>query len=100
MNHRQYVKKTLLQPVMKAVGLRIAVLYTLLALGALVIFSVIPFEKPLFVAMLLAYSLPGPFITPIYANAGENGEFISTALSAQTLVSLLLFVGVAAYSLA
>ncbi len=75
-------------------------LYTLLALGALIIFSIIPFEKPLFVAMLLAYSLPGPFITPIYAKAGDQGEYISTTLSVQTLVSLVLFIGVAAYSLA
>ena len=93
-------KKSLFVPVMKAVGLRIAVLYTLLAIGALIIFSVIPFDKPLFVAMLLAYSLPGPFIIPIYANADENGEYISTTLSVQTLVSIVLFVGVAAYSLA
>ena len=93
-------KKSLFAPVMKTVGLRIAVLYTLLAAGALIIFSIIPFDKPLFVAMLLAYSLPGPFIIPIYANAGENGEYISTTLSVQTLVSIVLFVGVAAYSLA
>ena len=93
-------KKSLFVPVMKTVGLRIAVLYTLLAAGALIIFSVIPFDKPLFVAMLLAYSLPGPFIIPIYANADENGEYISTTLSVQTLVSIVLFVGVAAYSLA
>jgi len=93
-------KKALFTPVMKTVGLRIAVLYTLLAAGALIIFSVIPFDKPLFVAMLLAYSLPGPFITPIYANADENGEYISTTLSVQTLVSIVLFIGVAAYSLA
>ena len=93
-------KKSLFIPVMKTVGLRIAVLYTLLAAGALIIFSVIPFDKPLFVAMLLAYSLPGPFIIPIYANADENGEYISTTLSVQTLVSIVLFVGVAAYSLA
>ena len=92
--------KHLLLPVLKTVGLRLAVMYTLLAVGALVIFAFIPFEKPLFVAMLLAYSLPAPFIIPIYANAGEHNEFISTTLSVQTILSIVLFIAVAAYSLA
>ena len=92
-------KKALLLPVIKTVGLRLLVMAALLAAGAALIFSVLPFEKPLFVAMLLAYSLPAPFIIPIYANAGEHSEFISTTLSVQTLVSLALFIGVAAYSL-
>ena len=93
-------RKSLLVPVIKTVGLRIAVLYTLLAAGSLIIFSIIPFDKPLFVAMLLAYSLPGPFIIPIYAKSEGHGEYISTTLSVQTLVSIVLFIGVAAYSLA
>ena len=93
-------KKELLRPVFTTVGLRIGVMAALLAVGSLIIFSVIPFDKQLFVALMLAYSLPAPFIIPLYAEMGGDGEYISTTLSMQTVVSILLFVGVAAYSLA
>ena len=49
---------------------------------------------------MLAWSLPAPFIIPLYADLGKDGEYISTTLSMETIVSILLFIGVAAYSLA
>ena len=91
--------RKLMKPVMITVGLRLAVMAVLLALGSLVIFSVIPFEKPLFVALMLGWSLPAPFIIPLYVDLGNDGEYISTALSMQTVVSILLFIPIAAYSL-
>lgn len=95
-------RKELMKPVMITVGLRIAVTAVLLAVDWLVIFGtgLIPFEKPLFVALMLAWSLPAPFIIPLYADLGKDGEYISTTLSMETIVSILLFIGVAAYSLA
>lgn len=93
-------KKELLRPVLATVGLRIGVMALLLALGSLIVFSVIPFDKQLLVALMLAYSLPAPFIIPLYADLGGDGEYISTALSMQTIASIILFIGVAAYSLA
>ncbi len=95
-------KKDLMLPVLKTVGLRLAVTAVLLAVDWLVIFGtgLIPFEKPLFTALILAWSLPAPFIIPLYADLGRDGEYISTTLSMQTVVSILLFIGVAAYSLA
>lgn len=95
-------RKELMKPVMITVGLRIAMTVVLLAVDWLVIFGtgLIPFEKPLFVALMLAWSLPAPFIIPLYADLGKDGEYISTTLSMETIVSILLFIGVAAYSLA
>jgi len=93
-------KRALMRPVLKTVGLRLLVMAALLGLDALVIFSVIPFEKSLFVALMLAYSLPAPYIIPLYADMEGDGEYISTALSVMTLVSIALFAGIAAYSLA
>ncbi len=92
-------QKALLVPVAKTIALRFLVMYTLLAVGAWLVFSIIPFEKPLFVAMLLAYSMPAPFIIPLYADVTGHAEYISTTLSVQTLLSILLFIGIAAYSL-
>ena len=93
-------RKALLAPVLKTVVLRLTVMGVLLTLSALFVFSVIPFDKPLFVAMLLAFSLPAPFIIPLYVQAQGQGPYISTTLSVQTLVSIALFIGIAAYSLA
>jgi malate permease and related proteins len=70
-----------------------------MVLSALLIFAIIPFEKELFVAMLLAYTLPAPFIIPLYATDNAHKAYISTTLSIQTLVSLALFIGIAAYTL-
>lgn len=93
-------RRALLVPVLKTVGIRLLVMGVLLAVGAFVVFRLIPFEKPLFVAMLLAYSMPAPFIIPLYADVTGHGEYISTVLSVQTLVAIGLFIGIAAYSLA
>ncbi|MCE5343672.1 MAG: hypothetical protein LLF96_08870 [Eubacteriales bacterium] len=93
-------QRSLMRPVLRTVGLRLMVMAALLGIGTLVIFSLIPFEKPLFVAMMLAYSLPAPFIIPLYADVTGQGEYISTTLSVQTMVSIALYVAIAAYSLA
>ena len=93
-------QKSLLKPVAKTIGMRLLVSAVLLTAGSLIIFAFVPFQKPLFTALLLAYSLPAPFIIPIFASAAGHEDYISTTLSMQTLVSLVLFIGVAAYSLA
>ena len=76
------------------------VMWTLMALGALVVFSVIPFDKPIFVAMLLAFSMPAPFIIPLYADVTGHADYISTTLSVQTLISIALFIAISVYTLA
>ena len=93
-------RKSMIKPVMVTVGLRIAVMAVLVLLGAGVIFSIVPFDKELFVALMLGYALPAPFIIPLFADLGKDGEYVSTALSMETIASLILFVGIAAYTLA
>ena len=93
-------RRELFIPVFKTILLRLAVMLVLLILGRIIIFTFIPFNKPQFVALLLAYSLPAPFIIPLYTDVGKEGEYISTILSIETVFSILLFAGIAAYSLA
>jgi len=93
-------RRELLRPVLRTVLLRLAVMAVLLGIGYLVVFSILPFDKPLFVAMMLGYSLPAPFIIPLFADVGKDGEYISTALSMETIAAVLLFAAIAAYSLA
>lgn len=94
------LKKELLGPVFKTVCLRLGILAAVLAAGSFVIFTVTPFDKELFMAMLLMYSLPAPFIIPLYADTGRDGAYISTTLSVGTLMTVLFFIGIAAYSAA
>jgi hypothetical protein len=93
-------ERALMSPVLKTVGLRLLVMWTLMALSALVVFSVIPFDKPVFVAMLLAFSMPAPFIIPLYADVTGHADYISTTLSVQTLLSIALFIVISVYTLA
>ena len=93
-------RKNLMKPVLITVALRTAVAAALLGLSSLLIFSVVPFDKQLFSALMLAWSLPAPFIIPLFADMGDDAEYISTVLSMETIVSIVLFIGVAAYSLA
>ena len=93
-------RRDLMRPVGITMVIRFAVMVALVAASYAVIFHFIPFEKPLFVALLLAWSLPAPFIVPLYADVTGHADFISTTLSVQTILSILLFVAVAAYSLA
>ena len=49
---------------------------------------------------MVLYALPAPFIIPIFANVGDDGEYISTTLSLHTLVTVLLFAAIVVYSMA
>ena len=44
--------------------------------------------------------LPAPFIIPLFADTGEDGAYISTTLSVGTLMTVVFFIGIAAYSAA
>ncbi len=92
-------EKKLVKPVAKTLALRLGVMVVLLGLGSAVLFSIFPFEKSLFVALMLAYCLPAPFIIPLFVDGDEHKEYIATTLSMQTLMSIVLFVFVAAYTL-
>ena len=93
-------RKQLMKPVLITAGLRLAVTAVLLGVSSLIIFSIIPFDKMLFTALMLAWSLPAPFIIPLYVDLGQDSEYVSTTLSMETILSIVLFIGVAAYSLA
>lgn len=92
-------EKTLVVPVIKTVLLRLAVLGVLLVMGSMVIFTIIPFDKQLFMALLLMYALPAPFIIPLFAEVGEDGAYISNTLSVGTLAAVAAFSGIIVYSM-
>ena len=94
------VSRSLMKPVLITALLRLAVMGALCGVCALIVFSLTPFDKKLLVALLLGFSLPAPFIIPLFADTAGHGEYISTTLSFSTLFSILAFIGVAVYTLA
>jgi len=93
------VSKRLMKPVAITLALRTAVMLVIFGLVSLVLFAIIPYDKLLMLALMLQYTLPAPFIIPLFADLGEDGEYVSTSLSMGTLLSVVLFVFVAAFSL-
>ena len=91
------LSKKMLKPVIKTIALRLGVMAILLLLAITVIFAIIPFDKTLLIALIMMFALPAPFIIPLYANVESEGEYISTTLSANTLVTIALFIVLAFY---
>lgn len=100
MGYQLHVSKQLLRHVLTTMGLRLGVLAVVCAAVSGILFAVIPFDKGLLLALMLQYSLPAPFIIPLYADLGDDAEYVSTTLSLGTVLAVLLFFLLAAFSLA
>lgn len=94
------LKADLFRPVAKTILFRLLIMAGLLVISNLIIFHIFPFDKELEIALMVLYSLPAPFIIPIFAEVGEDGEYVSTSLSLHTLVTVILFVAIVIYSMA
>ena len=93
------VSRKLMRPVLTTLGLRLAVMTGVMGLVSLVLFAIIPYDKMLMLALMLQYTLPAPFIIPLYADMKDDGEYVSTTLSLGTVLTVVLFFFVAAFSL-
>ena len=91
--------RKLMKPVAITLALRTVVMLAVFGLVSLILFAIIPYDKLLMLALMLQYTLPAPFIIPLFADLKEDGEYVSTSLSMGTLLSVVLFVFVAAFSL-
>lgn len=94
------VSRRLLRPVAVTLGLRLAVMAGVMALVSSILFAIIPYDRMLMLALMLQYTLPAPFIIPLFADMGQDGEYVATTLSLGTVLTVLLFFLVAAFSLA
>ena len=94
------VNRRLVKPVAITLGLRVAVMAVLMVAVSAVLFALIPYDKALMTALMLQYTLPAPFIIPLFADLGDDGEYVSTSLSVGTLATVVLFFFVAAFSIA
>ena len=91
--------RKLLRPVATTLGLRLLVMVGVMGIVSAVLFAIVPYDKLLMLALMLQYTLPAPFIIPLFADMGEDGEYVATTLSLGTVLTVVLFPLVAAFSL-
>ena len=100
MGYQLHVSKKLLRPVLTTLGLRLGVLAVICTAISLILFAIIPYDKSLLMALILQYILPAPFIIPLFADLGDDAEYVATTLSLGTVVAVILFFFLTAFSLA
>ena len=66
--------KKLMKPVAITLALRTGVMAVIFGVVSLVLFAIIPYDKLLMLALMLQYTLPAPFIIPLFADLKEDGE--------------------------
>lgn len=98
--YQLHVSKALLRPVLTTMGLRLGVLAVICAAICGILFTIIPYDKQLLLALMLQYTLPAAFIIPLFADLGKDAEYVSTTLSLGTVLTVLLFFFLAMFSLA
>jgi len=80
-----------LKAALLTVAARTAIMAVLCVGSILVLKLFLPMEPPLFWAIILMFSLPAPFVLPIFSNDEEQKGYVATTLSVGTLFSIVLF---------
>lgn len=98
--YQLHVSRRLIKPVALTLGMRLGVMAIVMGVVSTILFAIIPYDRLLMLALMLQYTLPAPFIIPLFADLGDDGEYVSTTLSLGTVLTVVLFFFVAAFSLA
>ena len=70
------------------------------ALVAFVVFRFVPYDRVLLFSILLLFFLPPSFAVPMFSKLKGYEEYISTTISFYTIITLLIFIVMAALTLA
>ena len=91
------MKRELMKKVLITVVTRLAIMAVLLVAVSAIVTGIFGYDKELEVALMVLYSLPAPFIIPMFADLGADSEYVSTTLSVNTVVTIILFVFISAF---
>ncbi|MDL2236720.1 hypothetical protein LJC56_02665 [Christensenellaceae bacterium OttesenSCG-928-K19] len=80
---------------MGAVVSRIAIMAVLCILALFIIGLIMPLTYHLYWAIILMFTLPAPYVLPIFSDDQKDSAYISTSLSLYTIVSVALFAVIA-----
>lgn len=88
-------RKETIGPVVVTALLRLGIMGGMGALTAYLVFLFVPFDRTLLFSILLLFLLPPSFAIPVFSKLRGSEEYISTTISFSTVVTLLLFIGMA-----
>ena len=91
------MKRELMKKVLITVVTRLAIMAVLLVAVSAIVTGIFGYDKELEVALMVLYSLPAPFLIPMFADLGDDSEYVSTTLSVNTVVTIILFVFISAF---
>ncbi len=91
------LRKDLMRPVMFTSLARFLTMGIFCILSSLLIFRFMPYSKETQVALILAFSLPASYAIPIFGKFEGHRDYVSTTISFSTILTLLVFVGLAFY---
>ena len=91
------MKRELMKKVLITVVTRLAIMAVLLVAVSAIVTGIFGYDKELEVALMVLYSLPAPFIIPMFVDLGDDSEYVSTTLSVNTVVTIILFVFISAF---
>ena len=80
-----------LKAAMATVAIRTVIMAALCTASILLLKLFIPIAPPLFWAIVLMFSLPAPFVLPIFSEDKEQKGYVATTLSIGALFSIVLF---------
>ena len=80
-----------LRDALMTVAVRTGIMAVLCALTIIAVRMFMPMEMPLFWAIILMFTLPAPFVLPIFSGDEEQQGYVSTTLSVGTLFAVAMF---------
>ena len=83
-----------LKAALLTVALRTVIMGALCVSVLLVLRILLPMEPPLFWAVVLMFTLPAPFVLPIFSGDEAQKGYVATTLSVGTLLSIGLFAAI------
>lgn len=94
------LRRDILKPVAVTAFLRLIVMGCTSVLVSLVVFRFVPYDKTLLFSVLLVFLLPPSFAIPVFSKLEGSEEYVSTTISFSTILSLLIFIVMAIFSVA
>ena len=85
------LEKSCLKSALITITLRTVIMGILCSVLLIFLKGIIDLEEPLFWAIILMFSLPAPFVLPIFSGDKEQKGYIATSLSLGTILSLIFF---------
>ena len=88
-------RRDIIKPALVTTLLRVVIMGLSCVCVAAITFAITGFDRMLLLAFMLVYSLPAPFIIPLFADMTEDeGAYVATTYSMQTIATVVLYVGI------